>query len=156
MATNQTVEAPRFEEIRKEAGVATRDAVKLLWAALNAEAKFRRTGLREARDILAPKVLSDAPGAQQDNYDLLGCSLLLLTGAVARTFTGFKAPGTDESRIVIVHVIGAATYTFNHASASSDAENRLRNAGLGNLAVATDESTIYIYLNSLWRELNLA
>ena len=155
MAEQNTIESPQFGRILKETGVHTRDGIKLLWAAMNLEAKFRRTGVNLARDIIAPKVKTDDPGATQNNYNLEGCSVLLLNGAVNRTFTGFRAPSSGQSHVLIVFNIGSATYTFAHASASSDAENRFRNKSLADNTVATDASVIYIYLNSLWRELKL-
>lgn len=155
MAEQSTIEAPSFREIENEAGIHTHNGIKLLWGALNNEAKHRRLGVGLARDLAAWKVKTDAPSAQQDNYNLENCSILLLNGSSAQTFTGFRAPSTGQSHILVVFVIGSATYTFNHASASSDAENRIRNQGLANLAVATDRSVIYIYLDSLWRELSL-
>ena len=99
-------------------------------------------------------MIVDAPTAQQNNYDLQGGSILLLNGAGAQTFTGFKAPGTNLSYVLIVHVIGAATYTFKSANASSDAENRIRTKTGADVAIATDQSVIFLYLNTLWRQLN--
>lgn len=155
MAENLSIESPDFYQIEKESGVATRDAVKLLWAAQNFEMGRRRNEVRQAKEKIAPKVLSDNPGAQQDNYDLQGCSVLMLTGTVNRTFTGFRAPSTDESHVLFIHVTGSATYTMAHANASSDAENRMRLQSGANTTIATDRSMILIYLNSLWREVKL-
>ena len=153
MAENLSIEAPDFDRVKKESGVATRDAVKLLWSAMNYEAGRRRNEVRQAKERLAPKVLSDNPSANQNNYNLQGSSILMLTGTVNRTFTGFLAPSTDDSHVLFIHVTGSATYTMAHASASSDAENRLRMQSGADTTIATDRSMILLYINSLWREL---
>jgi hypothetical protein len=155
MAENLLAESPRFPEIRKEAGIATRDGLQLLWRAINFEAQSRKQGVNQAKHLIAPKLLSDDPGSQQNNYDLKESSLVLLTGSVNRIFTGFRAPSTGETRVVIVMNTGSATYTFNHLSGSSDAENQFRNGAGANLAVATDRSVIYVYAGLKWRELKL-
>jgi hypothetical protein len=155
MSENLTIGQPEFEKIESEAGTATKNAFFTLWSAANFEAKQRRLGIGAARNTLEPLVLSDAPSANQNNYELGAASILLLTGSAARNFTGFKAPGTNRSRLLVVHVVGSATYTFQHAHASSEAENRIRTKTLADVAIATDQSAIFVYLNSLWRQLNL-
>ena|SRR3990167_4695554 len=155
MAENLSIEAPDFQQIEKESGIGTRDAVKLLWSAMNFESGRRRTEVRIAKERMAPKVVSDAPGAQQDNYDLQGASVLLLTGATGRTFTGFRAPSTNDSHVLFIHVTGAGTIVIANASASSDAENRCRLQSGADTSIATDRSMILVYLNSLWREIKL-
>lgn len=42
MADNLVIESPDFDQIRKETGTATEDAVRLLWFALNNEIKLRQ------------------------------------------------------------------------------------------------------------------
>ena len=42
MAENLVIESPDFDEIRKETGTATEDAIRLLWFALNNEIKLRQ------------------------------------------------------------------------------------------------------------------
>lgn len=156
MSTNNAIEGVDLDTIRQEAGVSTRNAINLLYQALNAEIIERRKAVRRAQNLLAPKVLSLAPTVNQNNLDLEGSSIVLFTGATAVSITGFRAPSTNESRIVIAQVIGAGTITISHASGSSDAENRVRNAALANLAIATDKTAMYLYLNSLWRQFSLA
>lgn len=155
MAENLTVTEPDFDLIEKESGTATRNGIETLWRVANAEAKQRRTFDQVLKDTLAPKVLVDAPGATQNNYDLASATILLLTGSVNRTFTGFRAPDPGQSRVLFVHVIGSATYTLAHASASSEAENRLRTKTGSDITLATDESAVFLYVNTLWRQLNL-
>jgi hypothetical protein len=155
MAENLSIEAPDFDRIKQETGTSTRDGVKLLWTAMNYEMGRRRSEVRQVHDKLSPKVLDDAPAAQQDNYDLQGCSILMLSGVTGRTFTGFRAPSTNESHVLFIHVTGAGTYTMAHASASSDPENRMRLQSLANTTIATDRSMILMYIGDLWRELKL-
>lgn len=153
---NLTLQSPQFDQITKESGVATRDGVKLLWTALNYEMAQRRRSTTITQDRIAPKVFSAAPTASQNNYDLVGASLLLLTGSSAVNITGIKAPSFGEAQVLIIHNIGSATITVVHNSGSSDAENRIRTQSGANVSVTTDKSMILLYLNSLWRELKLA
>lgn len=153
---NLTLQSPQFDQITKESGVATRDAVKLLWTALNFEMAQRRRSITVTQDRIAPKVFSEGPSASQNNYDLAGASILLLTGSSAVNITGIKAPSTGEAQVLIVHNVGSGTITIKHNSGSSDAENRIRTQSAADVAIATDKSMILLYLNSLWRELKLA
>lgn len=156
MSDNLSLQSPDFDLIEKESGRATRDAAKLLWAALNFEMASRRQGVRLVQEKISPKVISDAPSAQQNNYDLEGSSILHLTGSAAQTFTGFRAPSTGESRILFIHNSGSATYTIANASGSSDSANQIRTQSGANVSITQDKSMVLLYLNSLWRELKLA
>jgi hypothetical protein len=80
MAENQTIEAPDFDKIKKEAGPNTRDAIQLLWYVANNESAERRRGVRAAQEESLRKVKSDAPTANQNNYDTEGSPLVEFTG----------------------------------------------------------------------------
>lgn len=152
MGENLSVSSPEFDAIEKESGQNTRNAVNLLWAAVNFEIGRRRTEIRIAKEHGQPKVYSVALGANQNDFDLRGAGVLLLTGASARDITGFKAPNPGESYSLLVMVIGAGTITMKHASASSLAGNRLRLQGGIDVGIVTDKCMRFNYLNSLWRE----
>lgn len=151
MANNLTIESPNFEKITKEAGQFTSDAINLLWAALNDTRKTMRTGIRQAQEVVQPKVKSLAPSASVDNLDLEGASIVSFTGADSVNFTGMRAPETGASRIVFVQVNGAGTITAKH-NVTSESANRLSNASGADVSLATGAGIIYVYLNSLWRE----
>ena len=155
MAENLSLQAPDFPRIKADAGIATSDAVKILWQAMNFEMGRRRQDVRLSKERVQPKVLTDVNTVSQNNYDLEGSGILLLTGGTFN-ITGFRAPSDGESFVLFGHNIGAGTITLVHASASSDAQNRIQCFGAANIAVATDQSFVLIYLNSLWRELSLA
>jgi hypothetical protein len=149
---NQSIEAPNFDKINKETGQFTSDAVNLLWAALNdTRAELRRL-TRRSKDMIEPKVLKLEPSASVDNLDLEGCSVVEFVGSSAVNFTGMRAPETDQTRVVFVYTTGSATITAKN-NATSDTANRLRNESGADVALATGAGTIYIYLNSQWREL---
>lgn len=57
MAGNLVIESPDFDEIRKESGASTEDAIKLLWYALNNEIKLRQ-GKRFRWDTILPSNLA--------------------------------------------------------------------------------------------------
>jgi hypothetical protein len=100
MAQNQTVESPNFEKISSEAGQFTADAISLLWNALNDTRAFARRGIRLAQEQLAPKVLRLDPGGNLDNIDLEGCSVVSFIGSASVNVTGFRAPDTNQTRIL--------------------------------------------------------
>ena len=155
MADNLTIESPAFDLIRTESGVATHDAIKLLWQTLNFEMGLRRRGVRVNQERLYPKVKTEAPGANQNNMDLENASILLLTGSSNVDITGFRAPSTGESYILFIHNIGTATYTLKNNSASSDSSNRIKSNSGADLSLTQDKTVVLQYLNSLWRELKL-
>lgn len=152
MATNQTIEAPNFEKINKEAGQFTADAISTLWAALNDTRKTERTDFRIVRDILAPKVKQLAPTASVDDLSLDGCSVVEFTGSASVNFTGMKAPETGRSQVVFVYVSGTGTITAVHNATSATA-NQLDNASAANVTLATRGGIVYIYLSGKWREI---
>ena len=153
MAENLTIESPDFDKIRKEAGVETERAFRNLYYASNFEASIRRKQMNDVRNTLEGKVKSDNPGAQQDNYDTERALILLLTGTVNRTFTGFR--NGYEGRIIFVFNTGSATYTFADESASSDEANRFQLSSGGNETRAQDTGIVFLYLSSRWRELTI-
>jgi hypothetical protein len=151
MASNLTIESPKFEDIEKEAGPNTSDAINLLWIALNDTRKNERIDFRRAKDILAPKVLTIDASASVNNLDLQGCSVVSFIGSTAQNLTGFRAPSTGESRFVIVQVSGAGTITAKQA-ATSETANQLRHISGADVTLATDAAIQYVYLIGKWRQ----
>lgn len=156
MAENLSVEAPPFDLIENETGLNTRNAINLLWRTLNFEIGRRRQETRLTREHAQPKVLTLTPTVSQNDLDLTGAGVLLLTGTTAVNITGFRAPNPGESYAVLVAVIGSATITLKNASGSSQTGNQIRTFSAGDLAIATDKFVWLNYLNSLWREAKLA
>jgi hypothetical protein len=154
MPASLVIESPDFELIRKQSGYAVEDAVRLLWFSMNAEIIQRSRDMRHAQDTMQGKVVVDSTTSSQNNYDIGGAVTIYFTGSSAINITGIANP--IEGQVAFFHTVGSGTITFVHASASSDALNRLRLTALGNKAVATDKSIVFLYLNSLWRELSLA
>lgn len=153
MATNRTVESPNLEKIVKEAGQHTSDAANLLWIGLNDTRAVERQDFRRAKDILAPKVLTLDPGASVDNLDLQGCSVVSFIGAASVNLTGFRAPDTDATRIVIIQISGAGTITVKH-NATSETQNRIFTKTSADVAAATNAATWFIYLQGKWRQVS--
>ncbi len=151
MASNLTIESPNFDKIEKESGQFTSDAVSLLWYALNDSRKESRTGVRLAKEQLAPKVIQKAPSASVNDLDLEGASVVEFTGSSAQNLTGFRAPETGRTRIVIVYVSGSATITLKHLL-TSEAGNQLFNNTGADVALTTGKGAIYIYLSGKWRQ----
>lgn len=151
MATNQSVEAPNYEKISKEAGQFTSDAIALLWAAINDTRDSQRRGLRENSEKVGPKVLSLAPAGNQDNLDIEGSSVVSFTGAASVNITGFRAPDTGKTRILFCQVNGAGTITFIHAATSETVNQIVLSTG-ANTARATNTGIVFAYLESRWRE----
>ena len=112
MAVNLTVEAPEFDQIEKESGRATRDAIRLLWGVANYESQRRRKTDRRLADRLSPKVLYLAPTANQNNLDTQGAGVLYYNGASAVNITGYIL--REEGDILFIHVAGAGTITHTH------------------------------------------
>lgn len=154
MAENLSIESPDFRAIRKGDDHATEDAVRLLWFVLNDEMATRRKGVRKATERETPKILSSAPGAGSNNFDLQDAAILLFTGSTAVTITGLRA--REEGDRIVIHVIGTGTITFSHDSASSDATNRMLFQAAANKAVATNRTLVLHYLNARFREMSLA
>ena len=152
MADNLVIESPDFDKIRKEAGYATEDAVKLLWYALNNESSLRRQGVRNASEVLEGKVKSAAPSANQDNYDDERCLVLLFTGSTSFNLTGIR--NGIEGRVIFIHNIGTGTVTLKH-NTTSDTANRLNLDTGADKSLVTNSSIIFLYVNGVWKELNL-
>lgn len=151
MATNQTVEAPNFEKIAKEAGQFTSDAINLLWAAINDTRATERRDHRMASEQLAPKVLTVDAAASINDLDLEGASIVSFVGASAQNFTGIRAPETGKSRIAFIQVNGAGTITIKHSVTSETANQFVCSTG-ADTARATGTGIVFAYLSSRWRE----
>jgi hypothetical protein len=154
MAENKTIEAPDFEEIKRETGPTTKDAVVLLWAALNDVDARQRRGVRVAKDVDSPAVKTDAPAADQHNYDTGDVGIVLFTGSTNFSLTGIRN-GRSGRTVTLVN-LGTATITLPNSSVSSDAANRLLNDGGASTSLTTDKTARYRYLDSRWREESLA
>ena len=154
MSTNLSITSPDFDQIRKESGLITSNAVKLLWEVLNFEIANRRKGVRQAKNFLLGTITTDTATAAENNLDLLDSLVWWYNTASSFNVTGFR--NGIEGRIIFIHNVGAGTITFKHNSGSSDAANRILNDGAGDTAMATNKSVVYQYINSRWRELSLA
>lgn len=150
MATNLSIESPNFEKIASESGQFTSDAIGLLWAALNATREEARRIERRSTDIISPKVLPLSPSASVNDLDLEGCSIVHFTGGT-QNLTGFRAPETGRTRVVIVLNSGSGTITAKH-EVTSESANQLSNASGADVTLATRGGIIYAYLASKWRE----
>jgi len=147
------VESPDFDRIRKDAGSAAEDAIRLLWFVLNDEISLRRSTVRQARETLAGKTLSRAPTAQQNDFDTEGALVVYFTGATAFTITGIR--NGVEGRTIVFQNIGSGTVTWAHNSTGSILANRLWLSSLGNETQAQDATKVFSYINALWREWSL-
>lgn len=155
MAEQLTVEAPEFERIKKGDPLAVFNAINILYAAVNAEARFRRQTVRIATDREVLKVQQSAPAAQQDNFDArLDTGIVEFTGSTAFDLTGIRngSPG----RRLQISVTGSATVTVKDQDANSDATNRIVTDSGTDVAVDQDKSIVLVYLSDRWRELKLA
>jgi hypothetical protein len=152
VAENLVIESPEFDEIEHEAGSSTRNAVYLLWAALNNEIAVRRRTVRDAKEVDEGKLLSLAPTAQQDNLDTQRSTIVLFTGASNFSLTGIRN-GIEGQRLVLFNV-GTATITLEEAHASSDVSNRLALDTGADKTLGQNAAITLLYLNSKWREAN--
>lgn len=100
---------------------------------------------------MAPKVLSLEPSASVDNLDLAGCSIVSFLGTSAQNLTGFRAPETGTSRVVIVHVSGSGTITVKH-EVTSESTNQIVLSSGTDVTLTTGNGIILAYLASRWRE----
>lgn len=148
MSTNLTIESPNFDKIVKEAGQFTSDAINLLWQALNDTRHSERVDFRQAKDIIAPRVLPLTPSASVDNLDLQGCSVVSFEGSSSVNFTGIKAPETGQTRVVILQSSGSGTITLKNNVTSETANRFVTKSG----ADVTLTAAIFVYLASRWRE----
>src|SRR3990167_7643028 len=154
MSTNLSIESPDFDKIQQESGLITRNAIHLLWEVLNYEIAKRRVGVRRATDYLSGRITSDASTSGENNLDLEGSMVWWYNSAFSFNVSGFR--NGIEGRIIFIHNVGAGTITFLHESGSSDAANRLLNNGAASVTMATNQSVLYIYMNSRWREFSAA
>lgn len=151
MAESLTVEAPDFDLLRKETGRATEDAIRSLWYVLNNEMRQRRQTQKRSEDRLKGKILVSAVTSNQNNFDTENAAIVLFTGASAFNLTGLR--NGEEGMIKILLNIGAGTITVKHASASSDALNRINAIAAADISLTTGKTVILAYANSLWREI---
>ena len=154
MSVNLSVESPDFDEIRSETGLVTSNAVKLLWEVLNYEIAQRRKTVNRATNFLQGKITTDITTANENNLDTLNSMIWWYNTASSVNVTGLR--NGVEGRIIFFHNVGAGTLSFLHDSASSDAGNRFVNNGAATVALATNQSIIYMYINSRWREWSAA
>lgn len=152
MAENLTIASPDLDEIRKEAGTATENAVNLLWRVLNQEIRDRRRTVRIAAETDSGKVLISTATTDQSNFDSKDATTIQFTGGSAFNFSGIRS-GTAGRRI-LVHNLGAGTITLKH-NATSDAANRFFLDTGADKSLVQNASIVFIYLNGGWREMNL-
>lgn len=149
--TNLTIESPNTEKITKEAGQFTADAVGVLWAALNDTRASQRRGERLAREMVAPKVISLAPGASVDDLDTQGASVIYFTGSTAVNLTGFRAPETGQTRVLFIYIGGTGTITVKN-QLTSEAANRIQTSTNADVARTQYQGLVLVYLGSRWCE----
>jgi hypothetical protein len=103
---------------------------------------------------MSPKVLTVEAAASVNDLDLQGCSVVSFTGSTAQNLTGFRAPDTNDSRVVIVQTIGTGTITAKH-SLTSETQNQLFNSTAADVTLSTNKGTMYVYLSGKWRQVAL-
>ncbi len=150
MATNLSVEAPDFDQIRKESGIITSNAVKLLWEVINYEIAQRRASVRAATIKLQGRATGDGATAQENNLDIEDSLVWYWSTASSFGLTGIR--NGFDGRVVFLHNIGAGTISLKNESGSSDAANRILTKTAGDTTIATNESAILMYINQRWRE----
>ncbi len=155
MSEQATIEAPEFERIRKGDPLAVYNAILTLYSALNAEARFRRAGVRLATERERLKVLRLSASAGQNNLDTESCGIVESVGTTAFDLTGLRN-GVVGDRVQVT-VTGTATMTVKHQSGSSVAENRIITDSGADVAVDQYKSILLTYLSdSRWHETKLA
>lgn len=154
MATNLSIESPDFDTVRKESGIITSNALKLLWEVLNYEIAQRRSGVRQATTFLQGTATGDGTTANENNLDTEKSMVWYYNTASSVNLTGIR--NGVEGRVIFFHNIGAGTISILNDSGSSDATNRFVNEGAATVSLTTNKSAIYIYLNSRWREWSAA
>jgi hypothetical protein len=150
MSERLIIELPNFDDVERETGTETRNALTLIWSILNQELLLRVRTVNEAKDTLRVKVLSSAPASDQHNFDTDRATICYFTGSTGIDLTGIRN-GT-EGAILILHTTGSGTITLKDQSGSSSADNQIITSTGGNRAMATDKSAILLYLNAKWRE----
>lgn len=151
MASNLTIESPNFDKITKKAGQETADAINTLWSALNQTRKELRTTDRLCTDLITGKPIEVAAAASVNNFNIKDYSIVVFTGGSAQNCTGFLAPETGQTKLLVVLVTGAGTITMKH-NVTSDSGNRLVNSTGADVTRATNQGIIYAYIGSKWRE----
>lgn len=146
-----TVESPDFENIKRETGVNTMDAIHTLWLVANDEAKSRRQGVRQAIERQNPKEIIIDLAVSQNDYDTEFATVLRSNGAASVNITGFLAK--PEPTFIYLCVLGTGTITLKHNSASSEEVNRILSYTGADVAVAPNQAIRLVYLNSRWRYL---
>jgi hypothetical protein len=149
MSENLSISSPDFDLIEKEAGVATRNAVNTLWFSLNQEISLRRKTVRDAKQTLEVKASNAAPTTNQDNFDTDRSTIYYFTGSTNFNLTGIR--NGVEGAIIVLHNIGTATITIKH-NVTSDASNRLLTSTSADKSLTTNQSIMFMYLNTRWRE----
>lgn len=152
MADNLVIESLDFDEIEDEAGSTTRNAVYLLWLALNNEIALRRKTVKDAKDVDEGKVFSIAPTARVDNLDTERSTVVQFTGTTNFSLTGIRN-GVEGQRLVLFNN-NTATITLEQDDANSFAENRMLFDTGADKTLAQNAATMLIYLASRWREAN--
>lgn len=150
MAENGTIESPDFAAIKNESGIATRDAINLLWMVANNEAAERRRGNRAAVERSIRKVKTFTPSAALHNFDAENCGEIVFEGSASVDFTGIRNGTSGE--LIVTQNLGTGVITYKHESASSDTSNRLDLAADADVTQATGETMLFRYLNSRWRQ----
>lgn len=151
-----TVESLNFDKIRAGNARETGDAIEFLWQVINDNASRERRAIRLAVDRSERLNLDLAPTSALNNYDIGNASIVTFTGSTAVNVTGLLAPSGSASRLVTLLVLGSATITVKHSSASSEEPNRILTFSAGDLAIATNKAVNLLYRDSRWRELKWA
>lgn len=146
-----TIEAPDFGLIKRETGAHTESGFITIWEALNAEAKGRRTGVRQAIERINPKEIILSPGVSQNNLDTEFATVLRFDGAASVNITGIQQ--RPEPTAIFLAVLGAGTITLTNQDAASLDRNRIVTKTGASVALATNTITLLWYLNSRWRQL---
>ena len=153
MPEQATLDAPDFDLIQKQAGLAAAVGMRTLWGALNNEMRQRRIGVRLAKEQRVGKITTVSWGSSQNNFDFEGAMILLSTGSSNVDLTGLSKG--QEGQILFILNVGSGTITVKNNSASSSAAHRFRTQSGADLSLTTDKTVIVQYANSLWRETKL-
>jgi hypothetical protein len=86
-----------------------------------------------------------------NNQDVTGIGVVVFQGASSQNLTGFRAPSTGETQVLIVSVIGAGTITVKH-SLTSESQNQISTSSGADVTLSTGNGIILAYLGSKWRE----
>jgi hypothetical protein len=147
---NATIEAPEFERIKKGDALATYNAIYTLYNAMNAEAGFRRVGVRLATERERLRVFRLDAAAAQHNLDTEDCGVVESVGAIAFDLTGIRNGCPGDRKLFVI--VGAGTMTVKHNSGSSAAGNKILAGAGADITVASGSSLWLTYLSGAWRE----